>query len=395
METLIEKYESKLCRAGLADAGAPLLGALDADLFWNRRDKKREVLERIFRSLNINSLLFSAPKEPYKTIIDYLCRTSGGTVCPEDCETRTFLHDLPVAAEFGHSAIIPLLRRRKGILISGGGIIACGTVSIEQAFITFSSICFAAFVKYFSDMLYKKKRNLLSEEEARHFESVRGMIDRPAPPVPDLAKAPVVTEEKVIEAIEEAGKAVVDYGLVDSYFGNISYRFEDTLFISQTSSSLDELAGCIDPCPLDGSSCAGITASSELSAHREIVASSDTKAILHGHPRFSVILSMDCDRDDCDMRGLCHRRCPEKRALGHTPIVPGEVGTGPFGLCNTVPAAIKESGGVIVYGHGVFTTGKEDFNEAFSRMLAIENRCREEYFRFWDIFRDASSFSRK
>jgi len=35
----------------------------------------------------------------------------------------------------------------------------------------------------------------------------------------------------------------------------------------------------------------------------------------------------------------------------------------------------------IVYGHGVFTTGKRDFNDAFARLLAVENDCRAEYFR--------------
>ena len=58
--------------------------------------------------------------------------------------------------------------------------------------------------------------------------------------------------------------------MVDSYFGNISYRDGNTIYISQTGSSLDDLAGCIDPCPVDGSTCAAITASSEYSAHRDI-----------------------------------------------------------------------------------------------------------------------------
>ena len=63
----------------------------------------------------------------------------------------------------------------------------------------------------------------------------------------------------------EAGHQTVAYRLVDSYFGNISCRLGDTVYISQTGSSLDALAGCIDPCPLDDSSCAGITAWREIS----------------------------------------------------------------------------------------------------------------------------------
>ncbi len=168
---------------------------------------------------------------------------------------------------------------------------------------------------------------------------------------------------------------------MDSYFGNISYRLGDTIYISQTGSSLDELAGCIDPCPMDGSSSAGITASSELTAHSEIYRRTDNRAVLHGHPKFSVILSMDCDEQACPDRGRCHIKCAKKRYINDIPVVPGEVGTGPTGLCHTLPPAIRGRRGAIVWGHGLFTVGRNDFNEAFQHLLAIENMCREEYFR--------------
>jgi hypothetical protein len=42
---------------------------------------------------------------------------------------------------------------------------------------------------------------------------------------------------------------------------------------------------------------------------------------------------------------------------------------------------MKQSSAVIVYGHGVFAVGMDDFNEAFSSILSIEKYCREEYFR--------------
>jgi hypothetical protein len=37
--------------------------------------------------------------------------------------------------------------------------------------------------------------------------------------------------------------------------------------------------------------------------------------------------------------------------------------------------------GVIVYGHGLFAVGREDFRESFATLLSVENFCREEYFR--------------
>ena len=67
------------------------------------------------------------------------------------------------------------------------------------------------------------------------------------------------------------------------------------------------------------------------------------------------------------------------------PIVPGEVGTGPFGLCNTLPAALTgtsgEKRGAIVYGHGLFTLGAVDFRDAFATLMGVEHFCRAEYFR--------------
>ena len=90
---------------------------------------------------------------------------------------------------------------------------------------------------------------------------------------------------------------------------------------------------------------------------------------------------MDCEYSNCKHGDLCHIKCPEKRYIHDIPIVPGEVGTGKYGLCNTVPPAIKESKGVIVYGHGVFTVGKDDFNQAFLSLVEIEKLCQREYFK--------------
>jgi len=50
-------------------------------------------------------------------------------------------------------------------------------------------------------------------------------------------------------------------------------------------------------------------------------------------------------------------------------------------LCNTLPPAMKEKRGVIVYGHGLFTVARDDFNEAFADLLNIERLCMETYFK--------------
>lgn len=380
MEQLFRTFEDKLYKNGLADQGMPLLGFLDARLEWNKDAGACSELEKVFKHLNINSLIFSQPAEPYLSIIDYLAEISGGIILPQDCETRTFLHDLPVSFGLSLDDIISKLRRRKSVIIPNNGIITYGMVSLEQAYVTFSSVCFACFVKFFSDYLFSARQGTIEPVQQKVFERVINFLDPPAFFKGSLLKGPFESEGKVYLAIKEAGKCVVEHRLVDSFFGNISYCYGDTLYISQTGSSLDDLGGCIDPCPLDGSSCACITASSELSAHLKLV-ESGSKAILHGHPKFSVILSMDCDIADCRFRGQCHIKCPHERFVCGIPVVSGEVGTGPYGLCNTVPSAMKGKPGVIVYGHGLFTAGKTDFNAPFKNLLKIENECRREYFK--------------
>jgi len=386
MERLIAKYEKKLVDAGLAEPGAPLLAGLDAELIFNRRDPATSELAKIFDGLHINSLLYCRPAEPYRTIVDYLS-ARGQTITPEDCETRTFQHDIPVAGRFAAEDILAGLRRRKSVIIPGAGVIAHGVVSPEQAFVTYSSVLFACFVKFFGDYLTALEAGRSGRPGrpdaafAAAFDRAVAHLDpvRPAPPL--LAKGPFTSAAQVYEALDQAGKATVDFRLVDSFFGNISYCLDDVLYISQTGSSLDELPGHVDPCPLDGSSCAGLTASSEFSAHAQVVLTSKVRAILHGHPKFSVLMSMRCAKKECEARGACHLKCPDQRRLGDVPVVPGEVGSGPTGLCNTMPAAMRGQRAVMVHGHGLFAVGETDFNEPFATLLAVENASREAYFR--------------
>ena len=380
MRQLVDKYARKLAEAGLCAPGTPVIGGLDAELVWNRPDPACAEMEKVFAGLNINSLLFAEPAEPYRSIIRYLARRAGGAIQPSDCETRTMLHDLPVVENFEAGAIVRALKQRKSVIIPERGMVTWGTVSPEQAFIFFSSVCFACFVKFFADALADSRAGRLSREQRDIIEKTVPLLDPFPDTPPPLMSAPLKDEDAVYSAVIEAGRVTVERHLVDSFCGNVSYRYGDTLYISQTGSSLDELEGCIDPCPLDGSSCAGITASSELGAHRQIVLNTGMNAVLHGHPKFSVILSMDCEKKGCPLDGQCHIRCADPRFIEDIPIVPGEVGAGPFGLCNTLPPAMQGRRGVIVYGHGLFTVAKNDFNTAFANLLDIERRCREIYF---------------
>lgn len=380
MKELVDKYARKLTEGGLA--ATPLVCGLDDAIFWNRADEQQNVLQDVMDNMQINSLVCAVPAEPYRTILQSLTYRYPEIITPRDCETRTFLHDLPVTHTFSSRTILERLKKRKSVIVVDQDrvqVVTFGTVSPEQAFVTFSSVCFSCFVLFFSDYLTNLRAGTCSTREHEAFARTISLLDPTRPDAPNLMSGPFTDEKKVIDAMIEAGRITVDYRLVDSFFGNISYQLDDTIYISQTGSSLDELAGCIDPCPLDGSSCAGVTASSELTAHNEILLRTGNRAILHGHPKFAVILSMDCELQDCPNRDQCHIKCSRERFIQDIPVVPGEVGTGPFGLCNTLPPAIQDKRGAIVWGHGLFTVGQNDFNEAFQSLLDIENMCRQEY----------------
>ncbi len=391
MLRIIDKYLDKLETQGLAKKDHAIFLAVDAEVFSNKpMDGDALVLKQVFDLMNISSILFAEPSEPYRSIIreiikrDNECRESKRIV-PMDCETRTFFHDIPVIADFDPRAIVAALSHRKSAIIKDRGVITYGALTPEQAYVSFSSTCFSTFVKYFYDSLIYYDSCALKETQVdrAYLEAFDDIVQRSG--AAGLSGAPVVlrselpkNDDEVIKIMTEAGRAIVSQRLVDSQFGNISYVYRDHIFISQTGSSLDELEGCIDIVPLDGSSSIGITASSELSAHKNIYLRTGCNAILHGHPKFSVIMSMYCKEEGCD-RSQCHKACKKKRAIMLTPIVPGEIGTGPTGLMNTVPPAMMEGWGVIVYGHGVFAAYRDTFQKPFDMIMQIEENSFREY----------------
>lgn len=384
MISIRNEIAERLCRSGLVNPGESLLGV---DSEWNRNDPDSHILAPLFERLAAGAILFARPAEPYRSAIDYLASRADGRIYPRDSETRMFLYDLPVAETFSTETIAETLIDRKSAIITGRGIVTRGATP-EQAQVTYSSVCFAGFVKFFSDYLAGVKSGLLDPNFRAAFKQACRHLNPPPHFRGGLLSGPFETEDTACAAMVEAGKKVVDLKLVDSNFGNISCLVDDVLHISRTGSFLDDLSDAIVPCRLDGPPSTRANASSELPAHLRIIRETGMRAVLHGHPLFSVIMSMDCGIKGCDRRGECHRFCPFPREIGGTPIVSGETGGGEYGLCGTVPDMIRKKGGTIVYGHGVFTGGAVDFNEPMARMVEIERRCREEYFTLMDRLTD-------
>ncbi|SHI47949.1 Ribulose-5-phosphate 4-epimerase/Fuculose-1-phosphate aldolase [Malonomonas rubra DSM 5091] len=375
----VRKYLQKMATDGSASVDHSLILAKDDCLLWQGSAELLPLGQTLIERLNIISLVVAEPPLPICDVL--LGRTSADAaeIIPQDTETRTFLHDIPVVRKDEFSvdnaqSIVDLLGQRKGILVEGVGIVATGSVTVEQAYINYSSVYHALFVKLMLQLLADDQPP--SAQEMNLLQPLWAQLGTDIPlHCDDLLAGPLLEKADILKAIDQVGKRTVALKLVDSFFGNISCFVDDSLYISQTGASLDELPGCIDFVPNDNSSTAGITASSELIAHRAIFAKGNLRTILHGHPKFSVVLSLFCRETDCKITD-CWKNCDKVRYLNDVPVVAGEVGAG--GLARKVPPVI-DCGIAVVYGHGVFATGDEDFRQPLSAMIDLENRCRNEF----------------
>jgi len=381
----ISKYTAKMLADRSAEPGRISFSAKDDVLISAGEHSLTKLGEEILSRLNCLALVAAAPSLPFADYLVARAPLADTAIVPRDTETRTFLHDIPFIRdselETGDPAerIASILGSRKGVIVEGVGIIANGALTVEQAFINWSSVFHSTFVKYLEDLLHEGFK-LPGEREA--FDRFRTDWLRPLTPEGlTFREGPLTDHATILDEMARVGRYTVERGLVDSFFGNISCRKGDLIYISQTASSLDELAGCIDPVSFGNSSTTGITASSELAAHRRIYETCDAQVILHGHPKFAVVMSMICEERNCPVKD-CWRDCDKVRIMGGTPVVAGEIGAG--GLAKRVPPVIGEPGRALVYGHGVFTIGRIGFSEAFRAMVDVENWCREEYFRRLD-----------
>jgi len=379
MKDQMAKYSAKLLSERSALGGEIAFAAKDDLLIVDGNLALAELGGDTLFRLNSLAIVAARPSLPFA---DFLVRRAHATescIFPNDTETRTFLHDIPFLrrseiADNPAPQIAQLLGNRKGVIVEGTGILANGAVTIEQAYINYSSVFHSTFVKYLQDLL-DQGFILPGEEEAFNVFRREWLLSLTAEGLEFTTT--LKSKEEILAEVERVGRYTIERGLVDSFFGNISAKAGNIIYISQTGASLDELAGCIDPVPMDNSSTTGITASSELLAHRRIYEETGTSVILHGHPKFAVVMSMICGEKGCGIKD-CWKDCPNVRFIGDTPVVAGEIGAG--GLAKRVPPVIGGPGKAIVYGHGVFTIG-HNFSEAFQAMVDVENRCRDEYFR--------------
>lgn len=381
MHDQIAKYSAKLISEGSSQAGRIAFAAQDDTMISAGEPGLATLSESVLSRLNCLAVAAASPSLPFADFLVQRAADHEQVITPRDTETRTFLHDIPIVRkhEIGSDPakiFAALLGNRKGIVVEGIGIIASGALTVEQAYINWSSVFHSTYIKYLEDLL---ENGFMLPDEEEAFACFRRELLPLSSEGLDFRRGPLVEKSDILEEIARVGLYTVQRRLVDSFFGNISYSNGDLIYISQTASSLDELPGCIDPVPFENSSTVGITASSELVAHRSIFEATGCRAILHGHPRFAVVMSMICnEKESCTVTD-CWKDCPKVRFLGDTPVVAGEIGAG--GIARNVPPVIGRTGAAVVYGHGIFAVGMTDFRKAFQGLVDVENWCRADYFR--------------
>jgi len=175
------------------------------------------------------------------------------------------------------------------------------------------------------------------------------------------------------QEIAKYGRKLVEHGLVESHFGNISVRIGDRILITRSGTALDEITrdnvvevGLKDTSSLD------VIASSETVVHREIYRQTQALAIIHAHCPYAVVESLLVGAggiiEPADSEG--------QYFLGKIPVVEGGIGSSKLAI-NTA-RALSVSKGAIIYGHGTFAAGKT-LEEAYILTTQIEHSCKVKY----------------
>lgn len=169
------------------------------------------------------------------------------------------------------------------------------------------------------------------------------------------------------------GKKLVDHGLVESHFGNISVRTGSKMLITRSGFALDEInENSVIEVEIDKPSSFDMIASSESLVHRMIYKSTSALAIIHAHSPFAVVESLLAEGEvvvPIDSEG--------QYFLHEIPIVRGDIGTPE--LAKNMAKALRDHKGAIVFGHGTFVIGKM-LEDAYVNTTQIEHSCRLKYY---------------
>jgi L-fuculose-phosphate aldolase len=161
-------------------------------------------------------------------------------------------------------------------------------------------------------------------------------------------------------------------GLISSHAGNMSARIGDRLVITRRGCMLGALQpGDLIETGIDTDDSGIALASSEIVVHRAIYQCTAAQAIIHTHPPYGVVLSLEADEIiplDSEGSYLLHR----------VPVVATEKTIGSEEAAALLSAALGEYKLCMLRGHGLFATGHL-LEEAYQWTSAFEASARIIY----------------
>lgn len=183
----------------------------------------------------------------------------------------------------------------------------------------------------------------------------------------------VYISHKMWQEISKYGRKLVEHGLVESNFGNISIRAGDRMLITRTGAALDEItSNSVVEIDIQETSSLDIIASSEAVVHREIYRQTSSLAIIHAHSTYAVVESL--------LAGPKGRVSPidseGQYFLGEIPVVGGGIGS--HELARNLANAFSRHRGAIVYSHGTFAVGRT-LGDAYIVTTQLEHSCKIKY----------------
>ncbi len=173
--------------------------------------------------------------------------------------------------------------------------------------------------------------------------------------------------------------------LVGGGSGNLSYRSGDFMFITISGARLGKLKEKdIMMIPIQGkfNSINNIVdlqkgsekhriPSCEVFLHLKVYRRSDSKAIIHSHPTYSIIISRNFKELECITEGATN-------LLGKSVSILREYESGSQKLAEKVCDMLEDERAVIVKNHGVFARG-ENFDSAIDATQLIEKNSKIKF----------------
>ncbi|SKA22994.1 hypothetical protein SAMN02745119_03235, partial [Trichlorobacter thiogenes] len=106
----------------------------------------------ILQRLDCAAVIVAEPLQPFPAFLLHRSKPDAGPLVPRDSESRSSLHDIPLIRHNHDRAellnnICAALSKRKGCIAEGIGIISQGPLTVEQAYIAWSSLSHATTIK--------------------------------------------------------------------------------------------------------------------------------------------------------------------------------------------------------------------------------------------------------